>query len=119
MSHNVVIVEFEDRSRLYAINDGGSCQLYRFLVRTHVEAKSWIFDTNRLVPADPEGAENTEETVILEGMRMFSWTVLLHDGELSTVHFRAECSQRQLDAIFVIPSYIGINMLHKALRCHA
>lgn len=66
MSHNIVTVEFGDRSRLYAINDGGSCHLYRFLMSTHEEAKSWIFDTNRVVPADPEGAEHSEETVVLD-----------------------------------------------------
>lgn len=33
---------------------------------THEEAKSWIFDSNIVVPADPESAEHTGEIVVID-----------------------------------------------------
>ncbi|MDK9361971.1 hypothetical protein [Lelliottia wanjuensis] len=66
MSHNVVTVEFGDGFRLYAINDGGGCHLYRFLLSKHEEAEAWILDSKRVIPAEPENAELSEETVVLD-----------------------------------------------------
>ncbi|HEY2451817.1 MAG TPA: hypothetical protein VGI71_04180 [Scandinavium sp.] len=66
MSHNVVTVQFGDGFRLYAINDGVSCHLYRFLLQTHEEAEAWIFESNRVIPAEPVIVELSEEAVVLD-----------------------------------------------------
>lgn len=68
MSHNVVVVEFDDGLRLYAINDGTACILHPFLFLTHKDAVDWIFSgdrDSRLLPGMPEIAVKTDESVII------------------------------------------------------
>jgi len=36
----------------------------------------------------------SDDEMAKKGVRMFSWTILLCDVELTTVHFRADCTQR-------------------------
>lgn len=65
MSHNIVIVQFEDGHRLYGVNDGGSCYLYRILFSSLSEAESWMFNPNRPGILEPGDAAADEENVTL------------------------------------------------------
>lgn len=59
--------------------------------------RKWI----RLYKQELQGIEPTGKAIMstprsltVMGMRTISWTVLLCDAELPTVHFRADCTQR-------------------------
>jgi len=68
MSHDIFTVEFHDGSRMYGINDGTSCYMYRFLFNTLKDAQTWLSSGDRdirILPKESDNAGLTEEDVIM------------------------------------------------------